>query len=103
MAMSGVADSATFTLPPLELRRRPGAGGRAQYHGGRPAAGTPPGEGRDACIDAWVPAAADRGHRFSLSDWLIAALSREIGGLVWSLDADFAEMERLSFVGRFER
>lgn len=55
------------------------------------------------CIDTWVPVAADRGHRFSVSDWLIAALSRDIGGLVWSLDADFAEMERLSFVARFDR
>jgi hypothetical protein len=49
-----------------------------------------------------VPAAADRGHRFSLSDWVIAALAHEIGGLVWSLDADFVEMERLAFVARFD-
>jgi predicted nucleic acid-binding protein len=49
-----------------------------------------------------VPAAADRGHRFSLSDWLIAALAHEIGGLVWSLDAAFAELERLTFVARFD-
>ena len=53
-------------------------------------------------IDTWVVTAADRGRRFSLSDWLIAALADEIGALVWSLDADFAEMERLSFVARFD-
>ena len=53
-------------------------------------------------IDSWVPAAADRGHRFSLSDWVIAALAHENGGLVWSLDADFVEMERLAFVARFD-
>ena len=53
-------------------------------------------------IDSGVPAAADRGHRFSLSDWVIAALAHENGGLVWSLDADFVEMERLAFVARFD-
>ena len=52
-------------------------------------------------IESWVPEAADRGLRFGLSDWLIAALTREIGGLVWSLDADFAAFERLRFVERY--
>lgn len=46
----------------------------------------------------WLPQATDRGRRFTLPDWLIAALTSEIGGLVWSLDEDFAEMERLKFV-----
>ena len=49
-------------------------------------------------LDTWVPAASSRGHRFTLPDWLIAAMAHEIGGLVWSLDEDFAEMERLKFV-----
>lgn len=49
-------------------------------------------------IEDWVPAAADRGCRFGLSDWVIAALASSIGGLVWSLDDDFAKMERLKFV-----
>lgn len=54
-------------------------------------------------IESWVPRAADRGLRFGMADWLIAALAREIGGLVWSLDEDFAGFERLQFVERFQR
>jgi predicted nucleic acid-binding protein len=53
-------------------------------------------------IEQWVPAAADKGHRFGLSDWLIAALTSEIGALVWSLDEDFAKLERLTFVRRYD-
>lgn len=52
-------------------------------------------------IEQWIPAAADKGQRFGLSDWLIAALANEIGGLVWSLDEDFAAMERLKLVSRY--
>jgi predicted nucleic acid-binding protein len=51
-------------------------------------------------IARWVPAAADKGHRFGLTDWLIAALAAEIDALVWSLDADFARMERLKMCRR---
>jgi len=46
-------------------------------------------------IEPWVAAAADKGHRFGLSDLLIAALAHEIDGLVWSLDADFTKFETL--------
>ena len=53
-------------------------------------------------IETWVPQAADKGHRFGLSDWLIAALTNEIGGLVWSLDDDFAKLERLELVERYD-
>jgi predicted nucleic acid-binding protein len=52
-------------------------------------------------IDGWVGSAADRGHRFSVSDLLIGALAHERGALVWSLDDDFAAMERLGLVQRF--
>ena len=52
-------------------------------------------------IERWVPAAADKGYRFGLSDWLIAALASEIGGIVWSLDEDFAGLERLKLVSRY--
>lgn len=53
-------------------------------------------------IERWVPAAADKGHRLGLSDWLIAALASEIGGLVWSLDEDFGKLERLRLVQRYD-
>lgn len=46
-------------------------------------------------IERWVPAAADKGHRFGLADWLITALATEINGLIWSLDDDFAQLEKL--------
>jgi len=52
-------------------------------------------------IEHWVPAAAEKGCRFGLSDWLIAALASEIGGIVWSLDEDFAELERLAAISRY--
>ena len=52
-------------------------------------------------IERWIPAAADKGHRFALSDLLIAALASEIDGLVWSLDEDFVELERLRMVRRY--
>src|SRR5262245_1621744 len=54
-------------------------------------------------IESWVPDAANRGHRFGIADWLIAALTHETGSLVWSLDDDFATMERLKFVQRYEQ
>ena len=49
-------------------------------------------------VERWIPIAADKGHRFSLADLIIAALAHDIGALVWSLDADFARLERLNLV-----
>jgi predicted nucleic acid-binding protein len=53
-------------------------------------------------IEQWLSVAADKGYRFGLSDWLIAALTNEIDGLVWSLDEDFAKLERLKLVRRYD-
>jgi predicted nucleic acid-binding protein len=52
-------------------------------------------------IEQWIPGAADKGRHFGLSDWLIAALATEVGARVWSLDEDFAALERLRFVQRY--
>ncbi len=52
-------------------------------------------------IDDWIGRAGRRGHRFGLGDLLIGALTSEIDGLIWSLDADFARMETLNFVHRY--
>jgi predicted nucleic acid-binding protein len=49
-----------------------------------------------------VEPAADAGLRFAVSDLLIAALAHDLGGLVWSLDADFANMASLGFVRLYE-
>lgn len=52
-------------------------------------------------VESWIGAAVDRGHRFSIPDLLIAGLTREIGGLVWSLDDDFVRLEKLGYVNRY--
>jgi predicted nucleic acid-binding protein len=50
----------------------------------------------------WIEVAADAGEHFTVSDLLIASMTAEIGGLVWSLDKDFQRMERLKFVSLYE-
>jgi len=52
-------------------------------------------------IERWVPEAANHGQRFGLSDWLIAALAEEIDALIWSLDRDFVELEKLRMIRRY--
>jgi len=46
-------------------------------------------------VERWVPAAADKGFRVGVAEWLIAALASEIDALIWSLDEDFTQLERL--------
>ena len=53
-------------------------------------------------IDGWLDAAGAAGDRFGLGDLLIAALTREAGHLLWSLDSDFSRMARLGFVDLYE-
>jgi predicted nucleic acid-binding protein len=48
-------------------------------------------------VESWIVPAADRGHRFALTDLVIAALAHEVDALVWSLDGDFARLEELGF------
>jgi predicted nucleic acid-binding protein len=60
-----------------------------------------PGEETWEIVDGWVSIAADAGHHFGVSDFLIAALTHEHGGLVWSLDRHFEAMEKLGFVRRY--
>lgn len=52
-------------------------------------------------IDQWTERAGRNGHTFAIGDLLIGALTSEIGGLVWSLDGDFARMEELKLVERY--
>jgi predicted nucleic acid-binding protein len=61
-----------------------------------------PSEDTWSLIERWVPVAADKGRRFALADLVIGALTAEMGGLVWSLDEDFEQMERLKFVQRYD-
>jgi len=53
-------------------------------------------------VESWIPAAADKGHRFTLADLMIAALAHEIGALVWSLDDDFERLEQLGLVHLYD-
>lgn len=48
-----------------------------------------------ALVERWVPTAADKGSRLGLADWLVTALADEIGALIWSLDDDFRQLEKL--------
>jgi predicted nucleic acid-binding protein len=53
-------------------------------------------------VDRWIEEAGNAGERFGAGDLLIAAMARETGSLVWSLDSDFLRMERLGFVPLYE-
>ena len=53
-------------------------------------------------MDKWAEIARDRGDRFGVRDLLIAAIAKDAGALVWSLDADVARMEHLDFVDLYE-
>jgi predicted nucleic acid-binding protein len=46
-------------------------------------------------IEGWVPWASDKGHRFGLTDLLVAALAHDADALLWSLDGDFERMASL--------
>lgn len=53
-------------------------------------------------LTEWIAKAAGAGERFTVTDLLIASLTAEIGGLIWSLDQDFERMEKLGFVSRYD-
>ncbi|TAK17294.1 MAG: PIN domain-containing protein [Acidobacteria bacterium] len=53
-------------------------------------------------LDAWTEKAAKAGQHFGVGDLLIGALAAEAGALVWSLDGDFARMEKLKLVECYE-
>jgi predicted nucleic acid-binding protein len=52
-------------------------------------------------VEGWIAPAADRGHRFAVTDLLVAALAHEVDALVWSLDSDFEQMEELGLAKRY--
>jgi predicted nucleic acid-binding protein len=51
-----------------------------------------------AMVERWVVTAADKGQHFGVGDLLIAALAAERTALVWSLDRDFEQLEKLKLV-----
>lgn len=52
-------------------------------------------------IPGWIEHAADAGQHFAITDLVIASLAADVAGLVWSLDSDFARMERLGIVSLY--
>jgi predicted nucleic acid-binding protein len=106
IALGELLDADEVALPvPVRLELAAGISGRDRPALLRGLAGLPvlaPTEDTWDLIGRWVPAAADKGHRFGLADLLIAALATDVGALVWSLDDDFAQLERLKMCRRFE-
>jgi predicted nucleic acid-binding protein len=53
-------------------------------------------------IESWVERGARRGHRFGVADLLIAAITAEQSGMLWSLDSDFKRMATLRFIELYQ-
>ena len=98
------ADEAALALP-VRLELLGGIAGHQRREFVRMCAALPqlhPTEDTWRTLPDWIERAADAGETFSIPDLLIASLTSEIGGLVWSLDKDFERMERLGFVQRYD-
>jgi predicted nucleic acid-binding protein len=104
-ALRGLIDADEVALSlPVRLELIAGVKGAQRDVLRRVLSGTPvllPTEGTWRTVERWIPKATDKGHRFGLTDLLIAALADDIGGLVWSLDEDFGRMEQLKMVHRY--
>jgi predicted nucleic acid-binding protein len=57
-----------------------------------------PTEGSWKTIESWAEVAGARRERFGFADLLIGVLAAEAKAPVWSLDRDFARMERLGLL-----
>ena len=60
-----------------------------------------PGHATWTTLETWAATASARGQRFGVGDLLIAGIAAENGAAVWSLDGNFARMNRLGFVRLF--
>lgn len=90
---------------PVRLELLAGAGAREQARLASDLSALPlltPSDATWERIEGWCREAARAGERFGFADLLIAALAAESGARLWSLDSDFARMERLGFVKMYE-
>jgi predicted nucleic acid-binding protein len=53
-------------------------------------------------MEEWTGRATAAGERFGIGDLLIAAMTAESGALAWSLDQDFARMQRVGLIDLYE-
>lgn len=51
-----------------------------------------------ARAEEWILQSAGKGQRFGAVDLIIAVLATEHSAVLWSLDGDFARMEKLGFI-----
>ena len=51
-----------------------------------------------ATLTDFTDRAATAGQTFGLADLLIAAMTRELGAVLWTFDRDFDRMQKLGFV-----
>lgn len=104
--LAALLDADEVTLPiPVRIEILAGASKRDLPRLRRTLSALPvayPGEETWALIDRWIDGAAPKGQRFGFGDLLIGALATQMGALVWSLDADFARMERAGLVQLYE-
>jgi predicted nucleic acid-binding protein len=97
------ADEVALALP-VRLELASGLGRKERGPFLRALSGLPllvPTEDTWTLVESWIGPGVDKGHHFSIPDLLIAGLTHEIGGLVWSLDDDFARLEKLGYVNRY--
>jgi predicted nucleic acid-binding protein len=97
------ADEAALALP-VRLELMAGVARKDRKALRRGLSGLPvvvPSEDTWRMAEGWIDRAADAGHRFAVTDLLIATLAADLGALVWSLDADFAHMEELGLARRY--
>lgn len=53
-------------------------------------------------METWAVEASAHGYRFGVGDLLIAAIAKDNGGSIWSLDADFLRMQKRGWISVYQ-
>lgn len=103
--LNGLLDADEVALPlPVRIELHAGVSARDRARLARALRALPvlvPGDDAWELIERWIGAAAAAGHRFSVTDLLIAATAHLTGGLLWSDDDDFRRMEAIGLIQRY--